>query len=584
MPNVARAVASLSACFMTCLVVAGQDTPANPDADLVAAVTSDKAHLRGEYKFVRAAATKHFAKKHAASIATAFGDSASEVEAWLDANLEVKELLYTAIDPDSDNVVTALGVFLDLYKLDAARVKAYPNVAVALAVTWDNPAGVYDYRQHQTRTHSTLPDGVAKTGAVTQFEYLTKAEGAIKTAALHLPWEFLVHVVNHRTPTEEQGWATKNYLKRRAGIGGCYKDIVYDMEMLRTQSARCKLDGKPYTLSSIKEFGGVCAMQADYAARVSKSLAVPSEYVWGESNSGGLHAWVMWVELKSVQKDKVEYALMSEGRYFGDQYYVGSLSDPRTGKVITDRDLERRLGELGKAPNSSRQAELLMRAYPLVCERKELTTAQRLSYLKRVLEVYPSDDGAWLAIAELYRDGKLTDAANAASLFDQAVNTFAGFPDFTWKLAPDLLTPVKDRSMRATKFVGLAGRYEKLGRADLACEARLKLTEHYVDAKDHRAAATGLMTTIRHFPAEGRYIPKMMDKLQEVTKEYKGGTDAMGKFYQEILPKVPPRRGNEVSTYWVKMIEKAIAFFKDLNKLKEAESLERQLSAIRSGK
>jgi glycosyltransferase involved in cell wall biosynthesis len=42
----------------------------------------------------------------------------------------------------------------------------------------------------------------------------------------------------------------------------------------------------------IREHGGVCAMQADFAARVAKSLGVPAEYVGGEANSGGLHAWL----------------------------------------------------------------------------------------------------------------------------------------------------------------------------------------------------------------------------------------------------------------------------------------------------
>jgi hypothetical protein len=69
-----------------------------------------------------------------------------------------------------------------------------------------------------------------------------------------------------------------------------------------------------------------------------------------------------------------------------------------------------------------------------------------------------------------------------------------------------------------------------------------------------------------------------------MTHEYKGGSDTLGKFYQEFLPKVPPRRGTEVSAYWVKMYEKAIAFYKDQNKPKDADLLERQLSAVRGGK
>ena len=84
-------------------------------------------------------------------------------------------------------------------------------------------------------------------------------------------------------------------------------------------------------------------MQADFAARVAKSLGVPAEYVGGEANSGVLHAWVMWVEVKGVRKDAVAFSLESHGRYFGDNYYVGTLLDPEDGQTITDRELERRL-------------------------------------------------------------------------------------------------------------------------------------------------------------------------------------------------------------------------------------------------
>src|SRR5262249_30604261 len=125
--------------------------------------------------------------------------------------------------------------------------------------------------------------------------------------------------------------------------------------------------------------------------------------------------------------------------------------------------------------------------------------------------------------------------------------------------------------------------YEQLGRPDLACEARLKLVEHQVETMDFQKAATGLMTTIRKFPAEGRYIPKMMEKLQDVAKQYKAGTEQLVKFYQELLPRIPAKRGDEVSKYCVKMYEQAVAFYKENNKSREATAAEQQLARVKSG-
>ncbi len=588
MPPPRRLLASLAALTAASLAAA-QEPPAkaaDPEQELVAALGGEKPFLRGEYKTVRAAFAKYFEEKFADDIQAAFGDDHAAITAWLNANPEVKETFYTAIDPEADIVHRALEIFRDLYKLGPDKLKAYPNVAIAVAVVWDDPKAVYDYRGHQVRTKSILPEGVAKVGPVENYEYLTRTEGPLKAAAQALPWEFLAHVVNHRTPDEERDWAVKNYLRRRAGIGLAYKDVEYDVGMLKTQSKVCKLNDQPYTLPSIRQHGGVCAMQADFAARVAKSLAVPAEYVRGEANSGGLHAWVMWVEVRSIAGGKIDFALASEGRYFGDQYYVGTLEDPTTGKEITDRDMERRLTFLGQAPQNARQADLLMRAFPVVRDKKHLTASQQFDYLRRVRDVFPSAERTWLTLAKMTRDGKQKDAATAAVWADQALTIFAKFPDFSWRLADDLLTPVKDRGSRARLFERLVKNYEELGRPDLACEARLKLVEYQVAAKEWKRAADGLAQTVRKFPAEGRYVPRMMEKLQEVcaAKEFRGGTDQLAKFYLEILPKVPKTRGDEVSQYCVKMHEQALEFLRAHNKPKEAALVEAQLDRLRRGK
>jgi hypothetical protein len=555
--------------------------------DLVTTPTgtfAEKAFSKGEYKHVRKAFANYFEAKYATILKTNLGADAEPLFSWLAANPEVKETLFTAIDPADDNPASVMTVFRDLWKADPAAVKANDELAVAVAVVWDNPRAIYDYRGHQVRTKSTLPDAVAKVEAIDNFKYVLDRQAKLKGPQLQLPWEFLVHTVNHKTPVDERDWAVANYLKRRVGIGTIYKDIVYDTEMLRTKSERCKLNGQPYTLASIKEHGGVCAMQADFAARVAKSLGVPAEYVGGEANSGGLHAWVMWVEVKAVNKDTVTFTLESHGRYFGDHYYVGTLLDPKTGKKVTDREMERQLTAVGNAPYSSRQADLLMRAYPIVRDTRQYTTRQQLAYLNKVLTLYPMCDAAWVELAALHRDGKFTDAVEATRLVDKALTTFAKFPDFSWQVVDDLLTPQKDKVYRTKTFEKMVAGYESLGRPDLACEARMKLVEYQADAKDFTKAFNGLANTVRKFPDEGRYVPKMVTRMQEVAKDIKGGDNLMAKFYLEILPKVPARRGDEVSEYCVKLHKQAVAYLNDHNKPKEAKLVEQSLAKVTGGK
>lgn len=545
---------------------------------------NDKAFAKGEYKHVRAAFAKYFEAQHGQFIRDNLGEGAPELLEWLSKNVELKETLYTAIDAAAEDPVKVLGVLRELWKYDPAVVAKNDELAVAVSVVWDDPKGAYDYRGHQVRTKSVLPDTVMKVGALDNFRYLLDRQAKLKGPQQQLPWEFLVHVVNHRTPADERDWAVENYLKRRAGIGSIYKDIVYDTEMLKTQSKVCKLNGHPYTLPSIRKHGGVCAMQADFAARVAKALGVPAEYVGGEGNSGVLHAWVMWVEVRAVNRDAVTFTLESFGRYNIDQYYVGTLKDPQTARPTTDRELERKLTAVGNAPYHSRHADLLMRAYPVVREHKGYTTKQQLAYLNRVLGVYPMCGEAWAELGALHRDGKLTDAVEATRLVDRAVGVFAKFPDFSWKVVPDLLTAQKDKQYRTRTFERLVTSYETMGRPDLACEARLKLVEYQTDAKDYKKAFDGLAFTVRKFPDEGRYVPKMVSAMQDVAKDIKGGDAQMAKFWVELLPRVPARRGDEVSEYCVKLHQQAIAYLKDHNKPKEAALAEKSLSAVKGGK
>ena len=575
---------------LTPAATARDDDKPNPaEVALVEALQSDKAFTKGEGKVARAAWVKFFEATYAEQIKLAFNEEAKELAAFLAANPEVKEMLYAAIDPETDNVIRALEVFRDLYKCGPDKVKAYPNVAVAVAVTWDDPKGVYDYGDHQRRTKSELPASVATTDHVKNFELLVKIDGPLKQAVQFFPWEFLVHVVNHRTPTDERDWAIKNYTAKRSGVGKVYFDVEYDQGMLRTRSEVCKLNDKPYTLPSLKKHGGVCAMQADFAARVAKSLVVPAEYVYGESNSNGLHAWVMWVEVKSVTKDKIDFALMSEGRYLGDQFYVGNLPDPRTGLVTTDRDMERRLTFLGFAPQAARHADLLMRAFPTVRDRKKLTPAQQVAYLKRVHDIFPSDEKAWLELAKLYKSGAATDEAQTTPMADKALTTFARFPDFSWRILDDLMTPVTTKEKRTRLFEKYVASYELLARPDLACEARIKLAEYQADAKEYKKAADGIAGTCLKFPSEGRYVPKMMVKLQDICKEYKGtsagnGTKLLGEFYLKFLPLIPKRRGDEISKYCVAMYEQGIDFLEANDKAVAAAGLKQQLNAIKAGR
>jgi hypothetical protein len=136
---------------------------------------------------------------------------------------------------------------------------------------------------------------------------------------------------------------------------------------------------------------------------------------------------------------------------------------------------------------------------------------------------------------------------------------------------------VKDSARRTKLYERAVNAFEVLGRPDLACEARITLSGLQADAKEYKKAADGLASTIRRFPDEGRYVPKMMTELITLCEKFDGGTDLLAKFYTAILPKVPKTRGDELSQYCVKMHEQAIEFF---TKAKKPADIDRTKAAL----
>lgn len=578
-------------CLCTNAIEAADETVPKAIANLADMSKSGTLFSKESYKNVRGNCSMMFEERFQNEIKTAYGDDFDAMTEWLDKHKEIKEEFYTAIDEKFDKVPAALQIFHDLWKKSPEQVAKFPNLAIAHAIVWDDPRGLYDYRHHQVRTRSVLPDSYDSLTAVQSFQdYIDRSKELQAKEPINrlqaFPWEFLIHVVNHKTPIDERKWALKNYLAKRPMIGKIYHEVQYDQEMLRTQSKTCKLNDKPYTLESILKNGGVCAMQGDFAARVGKSLVVPAAYVTGESQFQDLHAWVMWVEFRSAAGGKINFTLESYGRYLGDQYYTGNLIDPHTAEKILDRDMERRLSAVAHDRLGKRQAELGMKYYGEICQARDLDQKKKVLFLDRCLSLSPFNETAWLELARQVKQGELEADLKQIVLghLESMLKTFAKYPDFTWKVANDLILIQPNKPQRNAFFERLVILYETAGRPDLACEARLKWAAFQTDDEKWAVASKGLAQTIQKFPSEGRYIPKLVDRLKEVSAKYKGGVEYMSMQYQELLRKIPPKRGADPNKFFIQMHEQAIAFFKDNKKDKIVKELETRLVAVKSGK
>ena len=518
---------------------------------------------------VRAAFSDLFQEQHEADIKRAFGDDHAALTEWLDARPQIKQDLFTAIDPDADQVGAALTLFRNLWKQFPEHVEAYDQLAIAVAVTWDQPRqGVYDYAGHQRRAKSEMPGDAVD--AVGNFKYVVQHAGSMDGRPEALPWEFLVFVVDHTTPVEERLWAQEFVRKSKGRVKSWHQAVPYDHDMLngertRNPDLKPKLTGKEYTLANLLEHGGVCAHQADFAARVGKSVGIPAVYCGGKSAYRGSHAWWMFANVAKGRGEKLDVQLRSDGRFEGfakDQFFTGTLTDPKTGGRVLDRDMERELAAAGADLAAKRQADLAMRAYPWVTAKLELSLAGKVGYLDRTLKLCPHNAAAWEGLARLAHDGDLNSshAARVVARLSLLFKTFAGYPDFINTVLEDLLTVVTDPKQKLRYVEYAAGAFEKAGRADLSCEARLRATEIQITLGEWKAAAKGLNQTIRKFPTEGRFVPRMTKKYQEVAGQYKNGPTELARLYLELVPTMTRYYGQAGADYSATLYREALDY------------------------
>jgi hypothetical protein len=552
--------------------VAAADDPA---AKIIELYTNNKLFDKNQYPAVRAAFSAFFEARNEQRIRKALDGDYEPLLQWLDARPKLKQNLFTAIDERYDRIEAAMQIFRDLWKQFPKQLDKHPELGIAVAVTWDNPAALYNYAPHQERTKSKMPQELLD--GIGNFKYLVDNEVALEGRFRNLPWEFLTFVVDHKTPLVERAWAQQYYLKNR-NSKSWHQDVPYDHEMLKAEKAENgkgeapagrgpKLEGLDYSLENIRRYGGVCAMQADFAARVGKSVGIPAVYCSAASARGGFsHAWWTYIQVQKATTEDIQFVLRSDGQTVGfikDAFYVGLVRDPHTGLTILDADMYRRLTLAGHDRGGLRHSSLLMRHYPWLAQNLKWDTKAKMAFIDKCMRVCPQSDEPWQAMAALVTS-KVMDEESMKALrarVPTVLTSFKNYPDFvvgTFKVLAANFEPAEQIKLNQ-QAVTLC---EKAGRPDLSCDVRLRISDSLVKDKKWQTAAEGLITTIYRFPTEGRYIPKLTQKLQDIAPNYKGGTERLAQVYLDIVPRlyVYYKTDNEAE-YHKTMYKQAIGFF-----------------------
>jgi hypothetical protein len=264
---------------------------------------------------------------------------------------------------------------------------------------------------------------------------------------------------------------------------------------------------------------------------------------------------------------------------------VGELQDPQTGTWITDRELELRLHTVGLDPIAKRQADFIMAAYPMLKDKRKFSIDEQVDFLEKVIKLSPGTEASWRQLAEIAGQGNLSNKheRQMRRTLDLLFVTFTNFPDFTWKIFDNLIQYEENIKQQIKLYERLIALYVSAGRPDLASEARLMLTGYLIDDQSQLEAVDGLAATIMAFPDEGRYVPKMLDRLEVIVAQNPKYQRNLIKFYSTFLPKVPQRRGDEPSKYCIKMYERGIKRFEQAGATNEANKYKALLAQLQAG-
>jgi tetratricopeptide (TPR) repeat protein len=341
-----------------------------------------------------------------------------ELLQWLISQNRLMPTLMAAVGK-KDQPAKVLSLLSALRAQQGTKLNDYADLTTAFLVVWDKPP-------------ADLPGGVGATGTAAAtladpqrvsrlFNYFLNS-GNLRFSPHDLPWQLSLYLVDVRLSEDEMLWATQRYGSRN-DIGSIYFEVPYDDDYLNKATDK-KITGHDYTLANILQYGGICVDQAYYASQIAKIRGIPACICTGESGAGNFsHAWTGFL----TQSGQTFAWDFDEARYKEDLFWEADIDSPQTHEPLTDAEV----GLLAQLPNFSPADRL---ASSLLAKMTDLSPDHRAELLMRAVDLSPGNRGAWLALANLAANGKLSGAQ--MDQVGQAVQKYLGkpYPDFAYEM------------------------------------------------------------------------------------------------------------------------------------------------------
>lgn len=448
----------------------------------------------------------------------------------------------------SDDIVAAYGVLDKIVAAGGsttsgvAATEAFPELTAAICAVYDRaPAGKVENR--------------ATPGEL--FRYYVAKDRQLVFAASNLPATLLMHVVDTKSSVGEMEWAFAQVRGDRQ-VGRHYRDVHYDTQHFKEGRPK-KIEGKPYTLQNLRQWGGVCVEQAYYAEHMGKAIGVPTATVTGRASGVG-HAWVGY--MTSVGSNF--YFEFKEGKYDEFKGVQGRIEDPQGGPAMTEGELSMKaeLAEGGLA--KARRALALLDAAEVKTDGRwnDLSNGA-MSLIEQSVNAQPFQPDAWRRVAELGRSKRLDQGQ--IKTWTEAVAKFCGnkYPDFAMDIIEPLVATQTDaKTIDATwawaqQALVESQRDRRYYRWDLWGEMMMKRAEAWEKAGNTQKTWDMYQEVIRKCADESPVMVQACDKSHEMlVKSGKTTADAAWwwKSWWDITKK--PRSADEtfrMATNWAQV-------------------------------
>lgn len=236
-----------------------------------------------------------------------------------------------------------------IWKANRSDWQEFLKLAIAIAVVQDQPAP--SFWPHQQVNKKDVPRSVSSPAE--DFARWVKAfrEGRLRMDPRLLDVRDLKFVVDAPVEPSELDWVRNSPSVSRLDPARAFSSITYD----KGRVAKDVYDWPwgPYTLSRIREHGGICVDQAYYASLSGKALGIPTIFFAGQGKDGG-HAWIGFL------KHPGDWNL-DVGRYEDQNLATGMALDPQNWTPINDHDIELLTRHLGnRDPQDAARRDLVM--------------------------------------------------------------------------------------------------------------------------------------------------------------------------------------------------------------------------------